>query len=103
METVLRAQGIGEPVLFLGSSVFFAIKGAVAAARADAGLSGPFRLDSPATADRICHACTAPFIQKVHFHHILALNMLKPELCYCIKLTAYLWLRRGLSVACSVG
>ncbi len=30
-------QGIGEPILFLGSTVFFAIKDAVAAARSESG------------------------------------------------------------------
>lgn len=58
-------QGIGEPVLFLGSSVFFAIKDAVAAARSEVGLIGPFPLDSPATAERICLGCSSPFTQKV--------------------------------------
>ena len=61
----LSLQGIGEPVLFLGSSVFFAIKDAVAAARSESGLTGPFPLDSPATAERACLACASPFTQKV--------------------------------------
>lgn len=61
----LAPQGIGEPTLFLGSSVFFAIKDAVAAARSDAGLSGPFSLDSPATPERACLACAMPFNKKV--------------------------------------
>uniref|UniRef100_A0A3Q2YTQ2 Aldehyde oxidase 1 n=1 Tax=Hippocampus comes TaxID=109280 RepID=A0A3Q2YTQ2_HIPCM len=51
---IYSSKGIGEPTLFLGSSVFFAIKDAVAAARKEVGLSGPFSLDSPATAERIC-------------------------------------------------
>lgn len=46
-------QQVGEPPLFLAASVFFAIKDAVAAARADQGLSGPFTLNSPATSERI--------------------------------------------------
>lgn len=58
-------QGIGEPVLSLGSAVFFAIKDAVAAARSDSGLVGPFSLDSPATPERACLACASPFTQKV--------------------------------------
>ena len=50
-------QAIGEPPLSLSASVFFAIKGAIAAARADIGLGGPFRFDSPATAENIRKAC----------------------------------------------
>lgn len=58
-------QGIGEPTVFLGSSVFFAIKDAVAAARSESGLVGPFSLDSPATPERACLACASPFTQMV--------------------------------------
>ncbi|XP_029923537.1 aldehyde oxidase 6 isoform X2 [Myripristis murdjan] len=62
---IYSSKGIGEPVLFLGSSVFFAIKDAVAAARADSGLVGPFPLDSPATPERACLSCATPFTQKI--------------------------------------
>ncbi|XP_042371271.1 aldehyde oxidase 1-like [Plectropomus leopardus] len=62
---IYSSKGIGEPVLFLGSSVFFAIKDAVAAARSESGLSGPFSLDSPATPERACLACSSPFTRKV--------------------------------------
>lgn len=58
-------QGIGEPTVFLGSSVFFAIKDAVAAARSESGVVGPFSLDSPATPERVCLACVSPFTQMV--------------------------------------
>lgn len=58
-------QGIGEPTVFLGSSVFFAIKDAVAAARSESGLVGPFTLDSPAIPERVCLACVSPFTQMV--------------------------------------
>lgn len=61
----LALQGIGEPILFLGSSVFFAIKHAAAAARLECGLIGPFSLDSPATPEKACLACASPFTQKV--------------------------------------
>ncbi|KAM6893464.1 aldehyde oxidase 6 [Xenentodon cancila] len=63
--TIYSSKGIGEPTLFLGSSVFFAIKDAVAAARSESGLAGPFSLDSPATPDRACLACASRFTQKV--------------------------------------
>lgn len=62
---IYSSKGIGEPILFLGSSVFFAIKDAVAAARSESGLVGPFSLDSPATAERACLACASPFTQKI--------------------------------------
>lgn len=56
-------------MLFLGSSVFFAIKDAVAAARVEAGMVGPFTLDSPATPERTCLACNTTFTQKVRRRH----------------------------------
>uniref|UniRef100_A0A3B4H0Y7 xanthine dehydrogenase n=1 Tax=Pundamilia nyererei TaxID=303518 RepID=A0A3B4H0Y7_9CICH len=62
---IYSSKGIGEPTLFLGSSVFFAIKDAVAAARSDSGLKGPFSLNSPATPERACLASASPFTQKV--------------------------------------
>ncbi|CAJ1087678.1 aldehyde oxidase 6 isoform X2 [Xyrichtys novacula] len=62
---IYSSKGIGEPVLFLGSSVFFAIKDAVTAARSDAGLTGLFTLNSPATPEKTCLACASPFTQKI--------------------------------------
>uniref|UniRef100_A0A3B4ZW22 Xanthine dehydrogenase/oxidase n=1 Tax=Stegastes partitus TaxID=144197 RepID=A0A3B4ZW22_9TELE len=54
-------QAVGEPPLFLAASVFYAIKDAISAARSESGLSGPFRLDSPASAERIRNACSDRF------------------------------------------
>ncbi len=58
-------QAVGEPPFHLGASAFFALKDAVAAARLEAGHSGWFRLDAPATPERLRMACadelTAPF------------------------------------------
>uniref|UniRef100_A0A3Q3F315 Aldehyde oxidase 6 n=1 Tax=Labrus bergylta TaxID=56723 RepID=A0A3Q3F315_9LABR len=62
---IYSSKGIGEPVLFLGSSVFFAIKDAAAAARSESGLVGPFTLNSPATPEKACMACASPFTQKI--------------------------------------
>ncbi|KAM4559970.1 aldehyde oxidase 1-like [Odontesthes bonariensis] len=62
---IYSSKGIGEPVISLGSSVFFAIKDAAAAARSMSGLVGPFSLDSPATPEKACLACASPFTQKV--------------------------------------
>ncbi|XP_070711719.1 aldehyde oxidase 6 [Pempheris klunzingeri] len=62
---IYSSKGIGEPAIFLGSSVFYAIKDAAAAARSESGLVGPFSLDSPATPERACLACASPFTQKI--------------------------------------
>lgn len=56
---------MGEPPLFLASSVFYAIKDAISAARLESGISGPFRLDSPASAERIRSACIDQFTKMV--------------------------------------
>lgn len=70
-KAIHSSKAVGEPPFFLASAVFFAIKDAIIAARADAGLSGWFPLDNPATPERIRMACvdefTAPFINS-DFH-----------------------------------
>lgn len=63
---VFSSKAVGEPPLFLASSVFFAIKNAIKAARYDAGIYGGFRFDSPATSSRIRVACTDDLIRKVN-------------------------------------
>uniref|UniRef100_A0A3Q2Q717 Xanthine dehydrogenase n=1 Tax=Fundulus heteroclitus TaxID=8078 RepID=A0A3Q2Q717_FUNHE len=60
-----QLTAVGEPPLFLASSVFYAIKDAVRAARAESGMTGPFRLDSPASAERIRTACCDRFTKLV--------------------------------------
>jgi len=55
---VHSSKGVGEPPLFLGSSVFFAIRDAIKAARAEHGEHGSFHLDSPASCERIRMACS---------------------------------------------
>ncbi|XP_068222819.1 xanthine dehydrogenase/oxidase [Palaemon carinicauda] len=62
---VFSSKAIGEPPLFLGASVFFSIKEAIRSARDDAGLSSVFRLDSPATAERIRMACPDFITEKI--------------------------------------
>jgi len=52
-------QGIGEPPLLLSCVVFFAIKNAIKAARADAGMPLDFVFDSPATVKKILLACSS--------------------------------------------
>jgi xanthine dehydrogenase/oxidase len=54
LRTIQSSKGVGEPPLFLGSSVFFALREAVRAAREMNGHEGEaWNLDSPATAERL--------------------------------------------------
>ncbi|KAM9328515.1 xanthine dehydrogenase/oxidase-like [Pholidichthys leucotaenia] len=62
-KAIYSSKAVGEPPLFLAASVFYAIKDAISAARAESGLSGPFRLDSPASAEKIRMACSDRFTQ----------------------------------------
>ncbi|XP_077983142.1 xanthine dehydrogenase/oxidase-like [Glandiceps talaboti] len=59
------SKSLGEPPLLLGVGVLMAIKNAIMSARLDAGVSGYFRLDSPATAERIRLACSDQLTAKV--------------------------------------
>ncbi|KAM3964249.1 xanthine dehydrogenase-like [Aphomia sociella] len=54
---VYSSKAVGEPPLFLASTVYFAIKEAIRAARADAGVPLDFHFESPATSARIRMAC----------------------------------------------
>lgn len=56
---------MGEPPLFLASSIFFAIREAVKASREDMNTHGFFRLDAPATSARIRMACIDHLTKKV--------------------------------------
>ena len=58
---VHSSKAVGEPPFFLGAIVFFAIRDAVAAARAEHGKAGHFTLLSPATSERIRMACADKF------------------------------------------
>ncbi|KAG9188127.1 xanthine dehydrogenase/oxidase [Alternaria panax] len=55
LRSVQSSKGIGEPPLFLGSTVFFALREAVMAARKMNGKKddGGWNLDSPATCERL--------------------------------------------------
>ncbi|KAG5918467.1 hypothetical protein E4U53_004089 [Claviceps sorghi] len=66
LRTIQRSRGVGEPPLFMGSAVFFAIRDALKSARKMAGVQavvgedgceGLLRLQSPATPERIRLAC----------------------------------------------
>lgn len=58
-------QGLGESGMFLGSSVFFAIADAVAAARKERDLAEDFTVHSPATPERVRMACADRFTDMV--------------------------------------
>lgn len=73
LRTIQRSRGVGEPPLFMGSSVFFAIRDALKAARRDAGIEakvgedhgeGLLRLESPATPERIRLMCEDEIMRK---------------------------------------
>ncbi|XP_034470133.1 aldehyde oxidase 5 [Hippoglossus hippoglossus] len=60
---IYLSKGIGEPPLFFGSTLFFAIKAAIAEARKEKGLGDTFPLSSPATAEKIRMACQDQFTE----------------------------------------
>lgn len=54
---VLKSKGVGEPGLMLATSVFFAVKHAILAARRDRGKSNWFEMPAPATVVRVHQYC----------------------------------------------
>lgn len=58
---VLGSKATGEPPLILSNSVLFAIRAAIEAARKDKGVYEHFRLDLPATIDKVQQACLVNF------------------------------------------
>jgi xanthine dehydrogenase/oxidase len=62
---VYSSKAIGEPPLFLASSVFFAIKEAIEAARKEENLDPHFYMQSPATSARIRMACQDKITENV--------------------------------------
>jgi xanthine dehydrogenase/oxidase len=62
VRAVHSSKAVGEPPLFLGSSVYFALRDAIKSHRESQGLgTGYFRLDAPATPERIRMACEDRF------------------------------------------
>ncbi|KAK7520257.1 molybdopterin binding aldehyde oxidase/xanthine dehydrogenase [Phyllosticta citriasiana] len=53
LRSVQSSKGIGEPPLFLGATVFFALREAVRDARVERGVTEPLVLHGPATAERL--------------------------------------------------
>lgn len=64
LRTIQRSRGVGEPPLFLGSCVFFAIRDALKAARAHHGCRDLLSLRSPATVERIRISCADPIVKR---------------------------------------
>ncbi|KAE8580256.1 hypothetical protein XENTR_v10024375 [Xenopus tropicalis] len=62
---IYSSKGVGEPALFLGSSIYFAIKDAVLSARRERGMSELFTLNSPATPEKIRMACGDQFTDMI--------------------------------------
>lgn len=64
LRTIQRSRGVGEPPLFMGSAVFFAIRDALKAARAQHGENEVLSLRSPATPERIRISCADPILKR---------------------------------------
>ncbi|QQP50707.1 Xanthine dehydrogenase [Caligus rogercresseyi] len=58
---VFSSKAVGEPPLFLASSVYFALREAIRSYREDRGLYDFFKLDVPATPERIRMLCSDEF------------------------------------------
>ncbi|KAJ2746556.1 hypothetical protein GGI20_001267 [Coemansia sp. BCRC 34301] len=56
-KTIFSSKGVGEPPLFLGASVFFALRDAVVAKRHQEGVVAPLYMESPATPEILRMAC----------------------------------------------
>ncbi|KAF2839518.1 putative xanthine dehydrogenase HxA [Patellaria atrata CBS 101060] len=65
LRTIQRSRGVGEPPLFMGSAVFFAIRDALKAARNQWGEESVLALTSPATVERIRVSCSDPIVERV--------------------------------------
>lgn len=77
---VYSSKAVGEPPLFLASSVFFAIKEAIKDARREEGLDENFHFISPATSSRIRMACEDRFTRKVYFIEQGAIRLVKNQI-----------------------
>ena len=70
LRTVGRSRGVGEPPLFMGSAVFFAIRDAIRARRAEIraqkgeGEKDVLSLRSPATVERIRLSCDDDIVRR---------------------------------------
>lgn len=64
LRTIQRSRGVGEPPLFMGSAVFFAIRDALKAARRQYGVEEVLNLQSPATPERIRVSCADEILKR---------------------------------------
>jgi xanthine dehydrogenase/oxidase len=65
LKTIKSSKGVGEPPLFLGASVFFALRDAVIAARKQNGIDEPLvGFKSPCTAEVLRLACADELVIK---------------------------------------
>jgi xanthine dehydrogenase/oxidase len=64
LQTIQRSKGVGEPPLFMGSAVFFAIRDALKSARKEHGCDEVLTLVSPATPERIRLSCADDIIKR---------------------------------------
>lgn len=64
--TIQRSKGVGEPPLFMASSVFFAIRDALKSARKEYGCEEVLELVSPATPERIRLSCADPIVKRAY-------------------------------------
>ncbi|XP_062435402.1 aldehyde oxidase-like isoform X3 [Rhea pennata] len=62
---IYASKGIGEAGLFLGCSVFFALRDAVTSVRNERGLKKTFTLNSPLTPEQIRAACADDFTEMI--------------------------------------
>ncbi|MEJ1271923.1 xanthine dehydrogenase [Cricetulus griseus] len=76
--TIYSSKGLGESGMFLGSSVFFAIADAVAAARRERDVAEDFTVQSPATPERVRMACADRFTDMVGCHSVPTSSALLP-------------------------
>lgn len=64
-KAVYSSKAVGEPPLFLASSILFAIKEAIKSAREENGVKESFVLNAPATAAKIRTLCQDFLTKKV--------------------------------------
>jgi len=66
LRTIQKSKGVGEPPLFMASSIFFAIRDALKSARRDYGCDECLELVSPATPERIRLSCADPIVKRAN-------------------------------------
>lgn len=77
---VHSSKAIGEPPLFLGASVFYALKDAISAARQEnLGESSYFEMRLPATSERIRMYCADDIAQKAVSTHDKNVRSFQPQ------------------------